>query len=274
MANIEDYLPGGPKDPNARGGDALQGNIADAQQQQEERQRDPATGQFVGSTPQQQSTNWEERYKELEKLNSRQAQTVGEYRKIIDEYIVGDSTPQNQPEPQQPPSPITVDELYEDPNAALNRAVDAHPAIQEARKIKEAFEKQQIESAQHSFAERHPDYQTIAATPEFQNWVVGDATRIDLYNRGNKYDFNAADALFRLYKAENGIVAQQRQQEIDTAELVSSSGELVQDPPRYSRSEYIDKLTRAKQGDLQSEDWVKRNAAGYRQALATGNVRD
>lgn len=272
MAKIEDYLPGGSKDPNA-GGDLLQGNIDDAAQQQTARQetpRDPNTGQFVSTPP---SIDWEQRYKELEKLNSRQAQTLGEQRRIIDDYIMHDSTPAAAT-PQEPPSPITADELYEDPNGALNKVVESHPAIQEARKIKEMFEKQQRDTAFGSFQQRHPDYQEISTSPEFQNWVAEDPTRVELYNRGNQYDFSAADALFRLYKAESGLTRVQQQQEIDSAELVASSGEMVQEPPKYSRSEYIDNLMRSKQGDLNAEEWVKRNAAGYRQALATGNVRD
>ena len=274
MARIEDYLPGGQKDPN-RGGDSLSANINDAQRQQEARQdqpRDPETGQFVSdSTP----TDWEQRYKELEKLNSRQAQTLGEQRKLIDEYIVGtSSTPQPEPEPQESYQPITVDDLYEDPNAALQRAVDAHPAIREARKLTEQYQRDARDREAESFRERHPDYQDIAQSPEFQNWVVGDPTRVSLYTRGNEYDFSAADALFRLYKAEKGIAQVRQQQSIEQAELVTSSGEMVREPPKYSRGEYIEKLTRSKQGDLDAENWVKRNAAGYRRALASGNVRD
>lgn len=273
MAKIEDYLPGGTKDPN-RGGDTLLANIDDAAKQQQARQeqpRDPQTGQYVSaSTP----IDWEQRYKELEKLNSRQAQTLGEQRKLIDEYIAGDPTPQDQPKPQESYQPITVDDLYEDPNSALQRAVDAHPAIQEARKLTEQYEKDARDREANAFRDRHPDYQDIAQSPEFQNWVVGDPTRVNLYARGNEYDFSAADALFRLYKAEKGIAQVQQQQSLEQAELVQSSGEMVTEPPKYSRGEYIEKLTRAKQGDLGAEEWVKRNAAGYRMALASGNVRD
>lgn len=274
MAKIEDYLPGGENYPN-RGGDALDANIADAADQQEQRQqpRDPVTGQFVpdGST----TVDWEQRYKELEKLNSRQAQTLGEQRKMIDDYIMGNPTPQPEPEPQESYRPITVDDLYEDPNAALNRAVEAHPAILEARKLTEQYQKDAREREAEGFRQRHPDYQDIASSPEFQNWVVDDPTRVSLYSRGNEYDFSAADALFRLYKAEKGIAQVQEQRSIEQAELVNSSGEMAPaEPPRYSRSEYIDKLQRAKQGDLDAENWVKRNAAGYRNALGSGHVRD
>lgn len=271
MAKIEDYLPGGKLDPNAGRG-SLDANIDDAQQQQSARQeqpRDPETGQFV-ATP---GIDWENRYKELEKLNSRQAQTLGEQRRIIDDYIQRDSTPA-EPIPQEAPKPITSEDFYEDPNAAVQRAIDTHPAVQEARALKQSFELDARDRQARDFESRHPDYASIAQSPEFQNWVVDDPTRVDLYSRGNQYDFSAADALFRLFKAEKGIAQHQQQHDIEQAELVNSSGELVKEPPRYSRSEYIDNLMRAKQGDLTAEEWVKRNAAGYREALASGNVRD
>ena len=61
---------------------------------------------------------------------------------------------------------------------------------------------------------------------------------------------------------------------IDAASLEESSAQQITEAPKYSRSEDVDKLTRARQGDLAADNWVKRNAAGYRNALATGNVRD
>jgi hypothetical protein len=256
MAKFEDYLPGGTKDPNG----GIVDEIADAAAQQQARQDD--------STP----VDWQQRYTELEKLNSRQAQTLGDYRKVIDEFIAN-PTPE-EATPSEPPKPITSEELYEDPNAAITSLVDAHPAIQEARQIKATMLKQQQEAALAEFATRHPDYEDIGKSPEFQNWVVENPTRVELYQRGDQYDFSAADALFSLFKAEKGIQQVQSAEAIAQQELVASSGEFVHEPPKYSRSEYIDNLTRSKQGDLQAEDWVKRNAAGYRQALASGNVRD
>ena len=116
MARIEDYLPGGEKDPNRQGGDLLDNSINDAAAQQQARLND--------GTP---AVDWETRYKELEKLNSRQAQTLGEQRKLIDEYILSNPTPSTSQQPPEAPQPITVDDLYEDPNAAIQRAVESHP---------------------------------------------------------------------------------------------------------------------------------------------------
>jgi len=268
MAEFKDYLPGGKNAP--AGG--IDEEIGDAAQQQQARLRDPNTGQFIVDPASTPNVDWEERFKELEQHNSRQAQTLGEYRRTIDNFIAS-PTPAT-PEPQDPPSPITVDEFYEDPQSTIQRAVDNHPVVQDARDLKAQMERDAILRSAQKFQGKHPDYEKIDATPEFQNWIVGDTTRQDLYSRGSSYDFSAADALFSLYKAEKGMAQVQTQQDIQQAELVSSSGEMVQEPPRYSRAEYVHKLMRARQGDLECEDWVKANAANYRLALEAGNVRD
>jgi hypothetical protein len=255
MARYEDYL-GNPVD-------GLDNEIGDAQQQQAARV-DP-------STP---AVDWEDRYRNLEQMNSRQAQTLGEYRKTIDEFITHPTpTPSNVPE--EPPAKFSLDDFYEDPDAALAKAVASHPAIQEAQGMKLQLENDRRQQELDSFANRHPDYNEVVPSPEFQNWVAENPTRVDLFQRGDQYDFSAADALFSLYKAEKGLTQVNNAQQIAQAELVSSSGELApQEPATYSRSEYINKLKRAKQGDMDAEDWIKVHAANYRMALSNKNVRD
>jgi hypothetical protein len=257
MAKFEDYVTPVPGVPTG----GIEDEIKDSATQQAARLDDVT------------QVDWEKRYSELEKLNSRQAQTLGDYRKTIDEFIT-DPTPNATVTPDEPLSPITAEDLYEDPNAAVLRAVESHPAIQEARQLKHSIEQDRLQSDLDAFASRHEDYQEIVTTPEFQNWVADNPTRVDLYTRGNQYDFSAADAVFSLYKAEQGLTQVTSAQNIAQAELVSSSGEIVQEPPTYSRSEYINKLMRSKQGDLDAESWVRTHAANYRVALGNGNVRD
>jgi len=264
MAKIADYLPA------PAGG--LEGEIKDASQQQQERLRDPTSGQFIVDPASTPNVDWEKRYLELEQHNSRQAQTLGLYKQQIDTFITN-PTPAT-PEPQVAPEPITMDALYEDPNAAIHQAVDQHPVVQEARALTQRYEADRLQRDADAFGVKHPDAMSIKETPEFQNWVVADATRMDLYTKGNQYDFHAADALFHMFKTEKGLANVTTQQAVQQAELVSSSGELVQEPAVYSRQEYIQKLMRSKQGDLEAEAWVKANAANYRIALGNGNVRD
>ena len=261
MANIDDYLPGGKLDP---AGGTISDEITEAETKQQTRQ-DDAT-----------SVNWEDRYKELEKHNSRQAQTLGQQRKMIDDYIL-DPTPAT-PVVEEELKDITLDDLYDNPAEALSRAVEAHPAIQEARQNNEDAQKRELQSSLDNFKTRHPDFEEIGADPKFRNWVDDDNMRQELYARGDKFDLSAADALFSLYKAESGMKQvtqeQEQAQAIAAVTLEDSSAIMVSDQPKYSRFEYVQTLTKAKQGNLDADAWIKANAAGYREALATGNVRD
>jgi len=256
MAKYEDYVT-----PSPTGG--LDEAIGEADSEQKAR--------VDNATP----VDWENRYKELEIHNSRQAQTVGEYRNIIDNFITNPTPEAATVEESQP---ITPDELYENPAEAIERAVAAHPAIQEAREVKELFAQQEQRKSVDAFAERHPDFEEIKATPEFANWVQENPTRMALAQSAHQWDMNSADALFSLYKAEQGIATmvsnQQEATAIQAATLEDSSAQMVSAAPQFSRHEYITKLTRAKQGDLEAEAWVQRNAAAYREALTSGTVRD
>jgi hypothetical protein len=262
----KDYLPGGEK----AGG--LDTEIADSQNQSQAREHDPNTGQFV-ATP--ETVDWEQRYKDLEVHNSKQAQNLGLYKNMVDEYITN-------PTPATPvveeAVPITVDDLYDNPDETIQRAVESHPAIREARELKEDMRKRDMEESLKGFEVRHPDYTTLATDPKFRNWVDEEPMRVELYGRANGYDLSAADALFSLYKAENNITQmnneQLQAQQINAVSLEDSSSVMVTEPSKYSRTEYIDWYRRARQGDMEADRWVQRNAAAYREALGNGNVRD
>jgi hypothetical protein len=260
MASYEEYAK---KYLPQEGNDELAGEIQEAQGQQEERV----------STP---DVNWESRYKELEKLNSRQAQDLGNYRKLVDEYI-SNPTPEGDAVVEEP-GPITPDDLYDDPNSAINRAVEAHPAIQEAKAEKVRRETEAKAKEFTDFQQRHADFQDIAQSPEFANWVFENQTRTALAQNADRGDLTAADALFSLYKAEKGLTQVQNQHEqqraIDNATLEGGYGAEPPAPETYSRSDMLEKKIRAKQGDLAAERYVNTHAKAYREALSQGNVRD
>lgn len=259
MAKYEDYIKVNPPGPVGIDDEI---NVADEGQQK----------RLDDATP----VDWEERYKNLEQLNSRQAQTVGEYRNIIDNFITNPT-----PDPvasEEPPEPITFDDLSANPAEAIERAVEAHPAIKEAREVKALFEGQQRKTDIAAFTERHPDFEEIKASAEFANWVLENPTRQALAKSAHNWDMNSADALFSLYKAEQGIAVMKSNAKEETAikaaTLEDSSATMVPATTQFSRGEYVAKLTRAKQGDLEAEAWIDRYRGQYREALESGNVRD
>ncbi len=259
MAKYADYLPGGEKytGPEVEPEEV---EIVEAKEQQEERET---------STPE---INWQKRYEDLEKFTSQQGQQMGEYRKMIDEFI---TTPD---EPEVEVQPITSDDLFDNPEEAVRRAVDSHPAIQEARDIKKTYEERQVQEANDAFRAKHPEFEETIQKPEFVNWITQDPTRIELAQRADGYDMIAADALFSLWKVEQSA-AQAAAEVTQTANVAAVSleagtGAEPPAPERYSRSHMLNMKTRAKQGDSEAEAYVKAHGAAYREALAQGNVRD
>lgn len=265
MAKFEDYLPGGEADPNPQTKE-LEEEVKTADAKQEERKT---------STPE---TDWENKYKELEKFTSQQGNVVGDYKRIIDDYILkSDSTSTSEPA-QEESTPITYDDLYENPDDAIAKAVANHPDVLAAKQLSSQYEADTRERALADFRDRHPDYEDIAADDSFRGWVRENNTRMALAQAADNFDMNSADALFSLYKAEKGLTAAQAEQQeaeaIQAATLEDSTAVMVDDSPKYSRSEFINKRMRAEQGDLEAQDWVNRNVAKYREALGNGNVRD
>jgi hypothetical protein len=256
MAKYEDYINKSKEET------IVQEEIDAAAVQQEVRQE---------TTP---DVNWQKRYEDLEVAYSRQGQQMGDYRKVIDEFV---STPEIQPEIEVDASPITADDIYDNPAEAVNRAVDAHPAILKAKQLEKDLAEQKAIELRSQFALRHPDYQTVYESTEFANWVAENPLREDLRQRAATFDMTAADALFSLWEAEQQVATSTEQVEAANVASVSlESGVGAESPAaeRYSRSEMLDKKIRAKQGDIGAERYVKAHAVAYREALQAGNVRD
>ena len=215
-------------------------------------------------------------YEELEKLNSRQAQDLGSMRKLVDQLISSEAD--NQPEPTPSDEPVNFDSLYDDPESAISKVVARHPAVRKLNEIEQDWETQKRQTAQEQFASKHPDYQNLIQEPAFANWVQESSTRLDLLRRADQWDFSAADALFTLYKAETSArrseASSKRNRTLNQATLEASVADESPAPRTFSRQEWLNQLTRSKQGDPAAEEYIRRNAAAYRKALGSGNVRD
>ena len=141
-------------------------------------------------------------HQEAEKLIGRQAQEVGEIRKLTDELIKNNlkSNPQDtQVEPE-------VD-FFENPQKAIQKTVESHPDVLAARQAAQEFKKMQI---QQKLASEHPDFSEIVQDPGFAEWVKGSSVRIGLYTKADtEYDFDSANELLSIYKQLKGIKAKQ-----------------------------------------------------------------
>ena len=256
MAKYEDYAKA--RDPEA----IAAKEIEDAAAQQATRDETPP------------DTDWQKRYKDLEVAYSRQGQQIGDQRKLIDEYIT--ATPESSQQVEEI-TPITPDDIYEDPASAFDRAINAHPAIKEARQLKVDLEEDRNTALRTAFTERHPTAEADIASPEFANWVNEDPTRLELAQRGNQFDLISADALFNLWEAEQAVQAIEVEDEVAAVDAVGlETGTSVEPlaPERYSRSAMLEQKIAAAQGNEIARRYVKQHAVAYREALGSGNVRD
>jgi hypothetical protein len=140
-------------------------------------------------------------HQQAESLIGKHSQEVGELRQFVDGYIKGQLQTNKvaAPEPQE----SEVD-FFEDPEAAVSRAVSKHPAIKEAQEQAHQYKSQ---TAIMELRQKHPDIAAVLQDPNFSTWVKGSKIRSELFQRADAaYDTDAADELISNYKERMNIV--------------------------------------------------------------------
>ena len=138
-------------------------------------------------------------HQEAEKLIGKQAQEVGEVRKLADELIKQNLGSRQQQTRQEEPE---VD-FFENPQKAIQRTVDNHPDVQAARQATLEMRRSQI---QQRLAQEHPDFGDIAKDQDFANWVKSSPVRIKIFEQADSgYDFDSANELLSTYKQLRGV---------------------------------------------------------------------
>jgi hypothetical protein len=182
-----------------------------SQQQQAEKVENTQTEQDTPKVPSKyQGKTLEDivnMHQEAEKLIGRQAQEVGEVRKLADQLIKNNLAQQTQL-PQTKPQQEEVD-FFEDPQKAIQRAVENHPDVQAAKQTSAQFRAMQT---QQQLAAKHPDFAEVVRDGEFQEWVKASPIRLNMFALADSaYDFNSADELLSTFKQIRGVKAQQTQ---------------------------------------------------------------
>lgn len=145
-------------------------------------------------------------HQEAEKLIGKQAQEVGEVRKLADELIKNNLVGKQQAVEVEP----EVD-FFEDPKRAMQRTVDNHPDVLAGRNAAIEFKKMQI---QNQLNQDHPDYKQVVGDPEFVNWVKSSNVRLGLYAKADaEFDYESANELISTFKALRGVKMKQTEQD-------------------------------------------------------------
>lgn len=137
---------------------------------------------------------------EAEKLISRQAQEVGEVRKLADSLIQKQLS--NEAQPRQVVEEPEVD-FFENPKEAVKRTLESSSELKELKEWKQQMKAQQTAAL---LQQSHPDAFEIAKSEDFTEWVKGSKVRMSLFTQANAdYDFDAANELLLSYKAQKGL---------------------------------------------------------------------
>ena len=142
-------------------------------------------------------------HQEAEKLIGKQAQEVGEVRKLADELIKQNLGTRQQQTRQEEPE---ID-FFENPQKAVQRTVDNHPDILAARQVTLEMKRSQI---QQRLAQEHPDFGDIAKDQDFANWVKSSPVRIKIFEQADSgYDYDSANELLSTYKQLRSVKQKQ-----------------------------------------------------------------
>ena len=147
-------------------------------------------------------------HEEAEKLIGRQANEVGELRKLTDE-ILKQQLASAQPKQEQEAQEV---DFWSDPDTYLNKKLENHPDILAAKQAQQQMRHQQASEALHK---KYPDMLEVVQSKDFQDWVAASKVRTQLYVAADaQFDTDAADELLSTFKAITGRKAEEGKQQV------------------------------------------------------------
>jgi len=199
------------QDINAEEVTAVAEETVEAAEQSQESVEDEVTAEPTYNIPEKYAGKSLEdvvqMYENLKAKFDDHTHEVGTYRKMIQELTEARSNQVQEPQ-QEEETYNFEDNFYDDPQNAINHAIENHPEILKAR---EANLKAARSANEAQLAAKHPDYLDIAKSEDFQNWVAKSKVRTNLFFDANeKYDFDAATELLDTWKSISMIDATQK----------------------------------------------------------------
>lgn len=274
MAKYEDYV----KNVNS----GLEAEIQEAADATETRKLEGVPESVIERFKDKSTEDVLRSYAELEKAYSKQGQKHGELRKNFDEFIALQSqvSPVAGSEPtEETTDPITVDDLYEDPEKTVSQVV-RRETDKRIKQLEASLEQQQVQAGVAKLNAAYPDWQNIVQSEEFAEWVQERPYRANLAARANQFDFAAADEILSMYadlhatpnEAENAEA--NRLAALSAAQMESGTPEQASTDEYLSRSFLIETKLAARRGNGEAQAWLQANKAAIEQAYAEGRVVD
>lgn len=188
---------------------------------------------------------------EAEKRVSQLGNEVGTLKQMADRLLGLEHARQVNTRDER--KPITTEEILEDPNQALEKAIEQHSGV---ASTKEELQRLRFEVAQSKFERAFPNYEQDLNNPDFVDWVKNSKIRTALGVAANSGDYDAANSLWELWEERNTDLKEvqakkkelrKQQEKLGTLEGPSTSG--LESEKIYSREEMIALKQKVVSGD-------------------------
>ena len=182
---------------------------------------------------------------EAESLMSRQADELGQQRKLMQSLIEAQN---NATEAAPPEEPVAQEEnFFDDPVNAVNKAIENHPDVIKAREERMGnVQKHNLDSLDKAY----PDWQETVKDSSFQKFIGDSATRTEMFRKADsEYRSDLAIELFDWYsqtamseKTQEAVAEEKSKVEKamkQTSSESRSSGDSVGGKKVYRRADLI-----------------------------------
>ena len=132
---------------------------------------------------------------EAESLMSRQADELGQQRKLMQSLIEAQNKATDTAPPEEPVA--QEDNFFDDPVNAVNKAIENHPDVIKAREERMGnVQKHNLDSLDKAY----PDWQDTVKDSSFQKFIGDSATRTEMFRKADtEYRSDLAIELFDWY---------------------------------------------------------------------------
>ena len=182
---------------------------------------------------------------EAESLMSRQADELGQQRKLMQSLIEAQNKATEAAPPEEPVA--QEDNFFDDPVNAVNKAIENHPDVIKAREERMGnVQKHNLDSLDKAY----PDWQETVKDSSFQKFIGDSATRTEMFRKADsEYRSDLAIELFdwysqtRMSSATQEAVAEEKSKVEKAMKQTSSesrsSGDSVGGKKVYRRADLI-----------------------------------
>lgn len=135
--------------------------------------------------------------KDTQSQIGRQSNEIGEMRKVFDQFVQTQAR-----QATHEPEPVQEVDYFTDPQAAVHRTIDQHPAVQEVQNLSRNM------AMQNGIAQlraMHPDMNNVLSSDEFKSWVKSSPARVRMYQDADQgMNVDMANELLTTFKQLQG----------------------------------------------------------------------